>query len=191
MVSFIDMLSSKDRMSLSKVLVIVLVSFFLGFFGQRLFKSNTDNSGWHPVYKTDTDGTVLYGSTEELIKFLRKGYDLRLAWGWKQKDKSIEHLADPIWIAIINEKEVIVHLDPQVLSRIDWEEQSANYIDSTLFEYEWRVVISTTGSFDAVWYNRVTNKVHRRLPQQHPTTWMIDFPKKGRDTESKPIFSTE
>ncbi len=178
-------------MNTTKVAVIVVVTFLTGFFTHKYSGPKEEVVGWKPVYKTHADGSVLEGSTQELIRFLRKGYDLRLAWGWKKEDKSIEHLADPIWIAIINENEVIVHLDPQVLSRVDWENQSANYADSSLFDHEWRVAISTNGSFDAVWYNRVTNKVHRRVPQRHTMTWMINMSGLDNNSDSNPLFLTK
>lgn len=177
-------------MDLIKTLLIVLLAFLTGFFFNSYFDKNNNSEEWKPALRIQEDGSVLLGSTESLIDALRKGYNLRLAWGWKKEDKSIEHIVDPIWIAIINEEEVIVHLDPQVLSRVDWENQSANYEDSTLHDYEWRVVISTKGAFDAVWYNRKTNEVHRRMPQKHLMTWLIKYPDDS-GSRSKPLFSKD
>ncbi len=177
-------------MNLTQKLLLVIVSFGLGYFANSIISSNPDSSGWQTALRTLPDGTVIEGSKSELIDGLRKGYSLRVAWGWENGDKQLEHVADPIWTNIINENEVIINLDPQVLSRIDWEKEYAHYEDSALHNYEWRVVISTNGSFDAVWYNRATNEIYRRMPQTHLMSWMLEYPE-NRTEPAKPLFTTE
>ena len=61
---------------------------------------------WRIVLKTDKDGTVLKGSKLDLISAIRNGQDLKIGWGGKREDLSIEHLSTPIWLAILSEKEV-------------------------------------------------------------------------------------
>ena len=131
---------------------------------------------WHIAYKHTGEGKLIQGDKNQLFSTIRAGKQVRIGWGWKSEERglSIEHLADPIWLAILNEQEVIAHLDPQVLSAIDWETNSANYADSSLFDQEWRVVINTSGAFDAVWYNRKNQEVSRRVPQAHTVTWFVD-----------------
>ncbi len=126
---------------------------------------------WIIALKTDRDGNVMSGSKEKLINAIRGGSDLKLGWGWKTEDKSLEHVAIPNWIGILNEKEVYVYLDHQVLSSIDWENLRPHYQDSSLVGKEWRVAISTDGSFDAVWIDRENNTLERRMPQNHIMTW--------------------
>ena len=45
-------------------------------------------------------------------------------------------------------------------------------------DQEWRVVLTTKGDFDAVWYNRKNGDIIKRLPQNHPITW---FAKDGSE----------
>ena len=148
--------------------------------------SENKDFAYHIVYKNDKEGNVLKGSKEELIRYIRGGAEIKIGWGAKGKSHSIEHLSEPIWIAVLDESEVIAHLDAQVLSKTDWENLSANYADSTLLNQEWRVVITSKGEFDAVWYDRKNRNVIERRPQNHTISWFA----KG-NFKDQPLFSTE
>ncbi len=136
-----------------------------------LFGCQPTTEKWTVLYKSGTNGQTISGSKKALINAIRNGADIKVGWGFKGKAHSIEHLSNPIWIGILDEKEVMVHLDPQVLSAMNWEALRPNYADSSLLLKEWRVVISTKGDFDAVWYDRRENKVVERRPQKHPISW--------------------
>ncbi|WP_435624179.1 hypothetical protein [Flagellimonas sp.] len=147
--------------------------------------NQSQQNKWRIVLKTDKDGTVLKGSKLELINAIRNGQDLKIGWGGKREDLSIEHLSTPIWLAILSEKEVMAHLDPQVLSAIDWDSLNANYEDASLLQKEWRVVLTTKGDFDAVWYDKKADTLIRRWPQKHIMTWFAN----GSQEEAVPLFS--
>lgn len=143
------------------------------------------NSYWSIAYKNDKSGNVLLGSKEQLINAIRKGASIKIGWGAKGQSHQIEHIAEPIWIAILNEKEVVAHLEPQVMSGTDWEKLTANYADSALVKSEWRVVLTTKGEFDAIWYDRKDHQMTKRRPQKYVITWFI----KGVDnnTTAEPL----
>ncbi len=146
---------------------------------------STDTT-WQLVLKTDKDGSVVAGSKAALIDAVRNGSDLKIGWGVQREDLSIEHLSEPIWLAVLSEQEVMAHLDPQVLSAIDWDNLNANYEDTTLLDKEWRVVLTTKGDFDAVWYDRKADTIVRRWPQKHIMSWFA----KGTPTkEAVPLFA--
>ncbi|MEM1339290.1 MAG: hypothetical protein AAF634_10185 [Bacteroidota bacterium] len=148
--------------------------------------SNT--ASWQLVLKTDKDGSVIAGSKTALIEAIRKGSDLKIGWGAKREALSIEHLSEPIWLAVLSEKEVMAHLDPQVLSGIDWDTLNANYKDLTLLQKEWRVVLTTKGDFDAVWYDRKADTIIRRWPQKHIMSWFV---RGGTSDKAVPLFSKQ
>lgn len=129
------------------------------------------NSVYRIVYKNDKEGNALMGSKDQLIKAIRGGASLKIGWGSKGKSHTIEHLSEPIWIAVLDETEVIAHIDGQILSKVDWDNLSASYSDSTYLDQEWRVVITTKGEFDAIWYDRKKGEVINRRPQNHTMTW--------------------
>lgn len=144
------------------------------------------SNDWQIVLKTDRDGGVLKGSKKDLMNAIRNGQDLKIGWGSKREDLSIEHLSVPIWLAILSEKEVMAHLDPQVLSNIDWDSLNVNYKDSDKLQQEWRVVLSTKSNFDAVWYDKKADTLIRRWPQKHIMTW---FAKGPSDKKAVPLFN--
>lgn len=159
--------------SITNGLLGLIIGVVIGF-----YMADTDEMAQGPsvqtvAFKHDGQGNPIEGSKEQLITAIRNGSTVRVGWGWKNKEsgRSIEHLSSPIWLAVVNEKEVMAHLDPQVLSQIDWNSATATYQDSTLLNQEWRVVINTDGTFDAVWYDRSNNEVSRRIPQRHTMTW--------------------
>lgn len=126
---------------------------------------------WEIVYKVNRSGEMIIGKKENLINAIRHGADIKIGWGGKGEKYSIEHLSVPIWLAILDEKEVIAHLDPQILSTIQWDSLSANYADPQKLNEEWRVVITSKGEFDAVWYDRKGDSLIKRIPQNHVITW--------------------
>ncbi|PWL39716.1 hypothetical protein DKG77_02490 [Flagellimonas aquimarina] len=149
-------------------------------------KQQPFSNDWDVVLKTDRDGSVLKGSKKDLINAIRNGQDLKIGWGAKREDLSIEHLSSPIWLAILSEKEVMAHLDPQVLSNIDWDSLNVNYKDSDKLQQEWRVVLSTKSNFDAVWYDKKADTLIRRWPQKHIMTW---FAKGPVEKNAVPLFN--
>ncbi|MGW9684751.1 hypothetical protein [Flagellimonas sp. 2504JD1-5] len=141
---------------------------------------------WLIALKTDKNGAVLSGSKQNLINAIRNGQDVKVGWGGKNEKLSIEHLSTPIWLAILSEQEVMAHLDPQVLSRVDWNNLNADYEDPNILQQEWRVVLTTKGDFDAVWYDRKADTLIKRRPQKHKMTWFV----KGEPHENvEPLFN--
>jgi len=148
--------------------------------------SKQDSSNdWEIALRTAKTGEVVKGSKEGLVTAIRNGAEVRIGWGSKGKTRRIEHLSDPIWLAVLNEQEVMAHLDPQVLSKIDWDNLEASYADPDFLRQEWRVVITTKGSFDAVWYDRQTDSLIRRVPQNHAMTWFVKY---NRALDNQKLF---
>ena len=140
------------------------------------------SKGWEIAYKVDKTGNTLLGNKDKLINAIRKGADIKIGWGSKGKNHSIEHLSAPIWLAILDKKEVIAHLNPQILSTIEWDSLSANYKDSLKLNEEWRVVLTSKGEFDAIWYDRKGDSLLKRMPQKHQITWFVNEIKKETAT---------
>ncbi|MDB4292389.1 hypothetical protein N9954_03220 [Maribacter sp.] len=138
-------------------------------------KQESVSTKMHVLYKNDKNGMALLGSKENVIAAVRKGADIKIGWQSVGKTRKIEHLSTPIWLAVLNEKEVMAYLDPQVFANTDWDNLSAAYTDSKNLAIEWRVVLTTSGSFDAVWYNRKVDSVVRRVPQNHEMTWFARY----------------
>ncbi|GAB5473839.1 MAG: hypothetical protein Mars2KO_19380 [Maribacter sp.] len=123
------------------------------------------------VLKTDKQGNVIKGSKQALIDAIRNGADIKVGWGSKGKTHTIEHLSEPIWLAIMDEKEVVAKLHPQYSATTNWDSLSADHSNSAILHQEWRVVLTTKSSFDAIWYDRKLDTIIKRVPQQHPMSW--------------------
>ncbi|GAB5472693.1 MAG: hypothetical protein Mars2KO_07920 [Maribacter sp.] len=164
-------------------------NYFILFVVSLLFSctSKVKESGYDIVYKNDKNGKTLLGSKQELIRHIRGGADIKVGWGSQGKNHTIEHLSIPVWIAILDETEVIAHLDPQVLSKTDWENLTASYADSTLLNQEWRVVLTSKGEFDAVWTSKADGSLIKRIPQKHTMTWFV----KDGMKNNTPFFRNE
>lgn len=150
---------------------------------------SSQTSTYQLVYKNDKQGNTVSGSKEALINAIRLGASVKIGWGSQGETRTIEHLSEPIWIAIPNEEEVIAYLDPQVFARLDWNDLTATYSDSLSATTEWRVAITTNGEFDAIWYDRKEHRITRRVPQKHVMSWYV----KDVDLSKSavPLFSTK
>lgn len=169
---------------LQKSLLLLTLSYL---FSNCQPKSQT--STYQLVYKNDKEGNTVSGSKEALINAIRLGASIKIGWGSQGKAHTIEHLSEPVWIAVLDEKEVVAHLDPQVFSKIDWNNLTATYTDSLSVINEWRVAITTKGEFDAIWYDRKEHTIALRRPQRHIMSWYV----KDVDLSKSavPLFSTE
>lgn len=133
--------------------------------------------GWQMVYQHDENGTSLKGSINSLIAGIRNGYDVRVGWGWEKElgDSlvKIEHMADPIFLTIIQEKDVSVIIDahPLLQSYIKIDSQSLD--DSGDL---WQCVLTTQGTFNAKVYSRTTGELIKDWPQRHRISWFLQYP---------------
>ena len=66
-------------------------------------KSDGRESGYNIVFKNDKQGNAILGSKDALIRHIRGGAEIKIGWGVKGENHSIEHLSTPIWIAILDE----------------------------------------------------------------------------------------
>lgn len=136
------------------------------------------------VYKNDKEGNTVAGSKADLIKHIRAGSSIKIGWGSRGKTRRIEHVSEPIWLAVLNESEVIAHLDPHYSAKTDWDSLSSDFSDTLLLNHEWRVIITTKGEFDAIWYDKHKGTLVKRVPQKHIMTWFA----KGSPEKNKPLF---
>jgi len=157
-----------------KRLGLVFFSVFIACF-EISCKAESYDSKFTVLYKNDKNGKALLGSKSKIIHAIRKGADIKIGWQSIGKTRKIEHLSEPIWLAVLNEKEVVAYLDPQVFADTDWDNLTASYLDDEKLKIEWRVVLTTSGSFDAVWYSKKNDSIIRRAPQNHQMTWFARY----------------
>lgn len=131
-------------------------------------------SGWRPVYRSGLDGESLAGSKQTLLDAIRAGLPIRIGWGVALEidddQRSVEHVAVPAFLTIVNGTDVVAQLPEHIAQQ--------SYIDATKSRFDdgavmWRGLLSSTGQFDAIWVNRATGDVVRRMPQRARLTWYV------------------
>lgn len=131
---------------------------------------------WHLAFKNSSNGDVLQGSKEALIKSIRQGANVRIAWGTtssRNENQWVEHIADPHFLTVTSGKEVFVQLPEHIAQTSYWNEEFQDFGSPQVL---WRGLMSTTGRFMAVWYNRYTGETIRRYPQRVTMSWFVDTP---------------
>ncbi len=180
---------------MKKIYSIVYVLIIAGVFvccNQHTQNSNDNKtiiSGWKSVYQNDKDGRRLAGNIDSLIVGIRNGYDVRIGWGWeKELGDSIlrlEHMAEPLFLTIIQEKTVSAVIDAHPLLQ--------SYIDSNNQKigddgHIWQCVLTTKGTFNAQTLNRSTGELIKDWPQKHKMTWFLEYPN-HLPKNNKPLFN--
>ena len=128
--------------------------------------------GWTLLYRNSADGATEAGSKAALFAAIRSGQPIQIGWGFSvERDGetiSVEHVASPIYLSIINEAEVSAQLPEHIA------QQRYADIDQALFDdpaVMWRGLMTTKGVFDAVWTHRASGAVVRRHPQRAAMSW--------------------
>ena len=94
---------------------------------------------WDVALRINKKAEVVEGSKAKLINAIRQGCDVKIAWGWNNGEKSMEHISEPIWTAILNEEDVLFHIDPQVFGEVDWNSLIGSFegkMEAILYELE-------------------------------------------------------
>lgn len=140
---------------------------------------------WRLAYEHDRDGKGLAGSKEALFEAVRRGYPIRIAWGMKTADGkiSVEHASDTVFVTIMNGAEVVAQLPEHASQTSYWNAKEASFDAAGVM---WRGMMSTSGDFDAVFVNRGTGEVTRRLPQRARMRWMVLAPPAECETAAAP-----
>lgn len=138
--------------------------------------------GWHLAVKHDSQGVIQEGELERLVDAVRAGCDIRVAWGARRRadsTRTIEHIAEPVWVSVRDGGSVEVQLDQFMINLGVLGEPAAEHpqrepYGGTERAVMWRANLKTDGTFDAVWYDAATGEFITRVPQRHPMSWFTD-----------------
>ena len=128
---------------------------------------------WTLLYRNGTDGEDLAGFERRAVR----GYPFRSPdpdrLGFQQRARrwktlSIEHLVSPVFVSITNGTHVTAQLPEHIAQRSYADADEAFFDDPSVL---WRGLMSTTGSFDAVWVDRASGDEVRRHPQRAILSW--------------------
>lgn len=127
---------------------------------------------WRLIYKHDVNGHRLYGKKTALLEAVRSGQAIQIGWGLLRKiegvERSIEHTISPVFVSIIDNKEVVAQMPEHIAQKSYWDSDNSLFKDGAVL---WRGLATTEGRFDAIWVNRATGKTVRRSPQRAAFSW--------------------
>jgi hypothetical protein len=127
---------------------------------------------WRFLYRHDEHGKAMAGSKDALLAAARRGLPIRVAWGMRvaatSPPRSVEHAADPLFLTIMNGQEIFIQLPEHIAQESYSQPEKARFDEPAVM---WRGMMGTNGSFDAVWVNRATGAVVRRVPQRAAIAW--------------------
>ncbi len=128
---------------------------------------------WSLIYKHDQHGNKLVGEKASLINAIRLGFPVRIGWGVYREngELSVEHTAIPEFLSMTNGKEVFVQIPEHIAQTSYWDEEFQDFNSAQIV---WKGLLSTTGRFMAVWYNRSSGQTIRRYPQRVTISWFVD-----------------
>ena len=137
----------------------------------------------------DSTGEVIAGSPQKLIAAIRNGCELTIGWGAIGASRTIEHIANPMWVSVRDGELVEAQLDDYLINLAVLGEPQEEHPRQARFGgtdevLMWRANLKTDGSFNAVWYHPHTGKLVTRIPQQHPMKWFADC----QPIESEALF---
>ncbi|MEP5611391.1 MAG: hypothetical protein ABJP45_04045 [Cyclobacteriaceae bacterium] len=106
---------------------------------------------WRLVYANDDSGIGIDGEIDDLIKAVRDGKEIRLAWS----SGRVEHVADAAFLTIMKDSVVVGQIDPIY-------GQTPNFINYTITlkeNLEWVLIGGTNGKSDAMTTNKITGEI--------------------------------
>lgn len=159
------------------VLVAIVLGFMLLHSCGLIDSKRAPSGGWKAVYMHSENGQSIDGNIDSLIAGIRKGYAMRIGWGWeKQLGDSIlklEHVAEPLFTSIIQGKSVSVIIDPHPLLKSYVHSQAQTIGEGG---HIWQCVLTTSGTFNAQVFHRSTGELINDWPQRHRMIWYLEYP---------------
>lgn len=129
---------------------------------------------WTKIFKNDLSGKTMEGSKIKLFEAIRAGEPVRVGWGLKRningQEKSVEHIAEPVFITITDNNEISAQLPEHLAQESYWNSNKARFDNGSVM---WRGILSSTGTFDAIWADRATGEIVRRSPQRAILSWYV------------------
>jgi len=150
-------------------------------------------SKWHLLLAHDATGKIGQGSRKQIANAVRQGCKIRVAWGARRKSdptRTIEHIADPIWVSIRDGNDVEVQIGDYLINHAVLGEPSTDHPGRERFGgtgrvVKWRANLKADGTFDAIWFYPHSGELVTRVPQRYPMKWFADC----KPTDAAPLFS--
>jgi hypothetical protein len=114
--------------------------------------------GWNLIYENDENGKKLAGNLDTLLRAVRKGEPIRIAWQIEHptnKRLKVEHFADAGFVTILNDTVVFAQIDPILGQTPNIKDQFISLKENT----SWAFCASSLGNNDSMNMNTKTGDI--------------------------------
>ncbi len=135
----------------------------------------TAKADWQLLYQNDPQGATLAGDKQSLMAAIRTGLPIRLVWKASragQPERFVEHAIEPEFITNASDLEVFAQTPEHIAQTSYWDTEFQDFGTAAVV---WRGLLSTSGRFMAVWYNRATGQIISKAPQRTTISWYADI----------------
>jgi len=131
---------------------------------------------WTVVYQNDANGKPLFGDIQQLIRAVRAGIPVRLAWAAKRPDSqySVEHVIDANFLTVMSGKVVQAQINRIYGQRPIYDKEITRFRDKPL-NY-WTAIFSTNGKTAMLNYNIDSGKLVDQIERPMGVIWYALMP---------------
>jgi hypothetical protein len=156
-----------------------LLPVFIGCAGSRTSLSPS----WHPVFQNDLNGRTAYGDKSALLKAVKQGCPIRVAWGEKIDDGTTDiEFAAPDFTSLVNDSDLVVQF-PASMIQTDYMNAHRALL-KTDPPIAWRALMCTDGHYHQFHTDLRTGAVTRIMYLRAWMMWYVYSP--GANNEPIP-----
>jgi len=139
---------------------------FIGFSTSR----NTTTASWRPLFQNDSSGRRLFGNKSVLLRAVKQGCPIRVAWGEKLPDGTTDiEYAAPDFTSLINDSDLVVQF-PASMIQTDYMHARKAFL-KTDPPVSWRALMSTDGHYHQFHQDLTTGTVTRIMYLRASMCW--------------------
>ena len=92
-----------------KVTIYILILLAFISFSTSRPPVSTASASWRPLFENDSSGHTIYGSKKALLRAVKEGSPIRVAWGEKLPDGTSDiEFSTPDFITLVNDSDLVV-----------------------------------------------------------------------------------
>jgi len=148
------------------MLFLLVLLAFISFSTSR----TTAPAGWRPVFQNDVSGHTLSGNKKALLRAVKQGCPIRVAWGERLPDGTTDiEYSTPDFISLVNDSDLVVQF-PASAIQTDYMNAHKSFL-KTDPPTVWKALMSTDGHYHQFHQNITTGQVTRIMYLRASMLW--------------------
>ena len=142
-----------------------------GLLLMTIFTSNAQST-WELIYHNDKNGETVEGNISELIRAIRNGKEIRMAWWFQhplEEKIKVEHLADAAFLTIASDSIVYGQIKPIYGQIPDFDNAKVTLKENL----EWVMIGGTNGKWDTMTRNMTTGETISHELRKTDFKWYV------------------